>query len=152
MRSPFCFGGGKVNDCARGRFPTETFTQSNEINIKTATKEQFRDLGQRFHEEIARLGGPKEKAEERVALVRWLHEWTTKIYPEARSDRVKITAEHEAIVNAVLDGLTDVAAERMRDHLKKHNGRVIEEALSKPTKRLLRVADRKRGNQRSRVR
>lgn len=118
-------------------------------NIKTATKEQFRDTGQRFHEEVARLGGPKEKAEERVALVRWLHEWTTKIYPEARSDRVKITAEHEAIVNAVLAGSPDVAAERMREHLKKHNGRVIEEALSKPIKRSLR-AELKSGNRRLR--
>jgi class 3 adenylate cyclase len=101
--------------------------------IQTATKEQFREIGQRFHEGIARLGGPEEKAKERVALVQSLHEWTTKIYPEAQADRVKITEEHEAIINAVLEGLPDVAAERMREHLKKHDGRVIEEALSEPT-------------------
>lgn len=51
--------------------------------MQTATKEEFREIGQRFHEEIARLGGPKARAKERVALVQSLHEWTTKIYPEA---------------------------------------------------------------------
>ena len=99
--------------------------------IKTATKDQFRDSGQRFHEEIARLGGPKGKAEERVALVRSLHKWTTQIYPEAKADREKITNEHEAIVYAVLAGLPDDAADKMRGHLKQHDSRVIKKALSK---------------------
>ena len=101
--------------------------------IKTATRDEFREIGKRFHEEIARLGGPKGKAKERVALVQSLHEWTTKIYPETAEDREKITAEHEAIVKAVLAGLPDEAADKMREHLKQHNERVINEALLQTT-------------------
>lgn len=101
--------------------------------IQTATRDEFREIGQHFHEEIARLGGPKGKAKERVALVQSLHEWTTKIYPETAEDREKITAEHEAIVNAVLVGSPEEAADKMRAHLKQHNSRVIRDVLSKPT-------------------
>jgi len=101
--------------------------------IKTATRDEFREIGKRFHEEIARLGGPKGKAKERVGLVQSLHEWTTKIYPETAEDREKITAEHEAIVKAVLAGLPDEAADKMREHLKQHNERVINEALLQTT-------------------
>lgn len=92
--------------------------------------DDFRRLGQQFHEEIARLGGPGVERDTRATLVKTLHDWTTKIYPQTATDRTQIISEHNSIARAIEEGASFEASEKMAVHLREHDKRVIEEALS----------------------
>ena len=92
---------------------------------------KFRDVGQRFHEAIARLSGSNsEEAKEHVALVHSLHHWTTIIDPPAPNDRQQMFEEHRRIAHAIKNGSSDEAREEMHVHLKRHHARVRETSFN----------------------